>query len=211
MSISTIPESVRLRLWGKAAGRCQYEGCNRPLWLDTLTQAEFNVAYIAHIIADKPTGPRGDLVLSEHLKSDLSNLMLMCDAHHRRIDRDDVVGHSVERLRAMKDSHEQRVELLAALGPEKRSHVVLYGANIGQHNAPLSLAKAADAMLPERYPAESRPISLGMANSALRDDGKLYWEVEALQLKKLVEQQVKPRLAQGEINHLSVFGLAPQC
>lgn len=210
MSVSTIPESVRLRLWGKAAGRCEYEGCNQPLWLDTLTQSEFNVAYIAHIIADKPTGPRGDPVLSEQLKSDLSNLMLMCDAHHRRIDRDDVVGHSVERLRTMKDSHEQRVELLGALGPEKRSHVVLYGANIGQHNAPLSLAKAADAMLPERYPAESRPISLGMANSVLRDDGELYWEIEAGQLKKLVEQQVKPRLAQGEINHLSVFGLAPQ-
>jgi hypothetical protein len=210
MSVSYIPESVKIRLWGKAAGRCEYEGCNVPLWLDKLTQAEFNVAYIAHIIADRSTGPRGDPVLSEQLKSDLSNLMLMCDTHHRRIDHDDVAGHPVERLRAMKDSHEQRVELVGALGPEKRSHVILYGANIGQHNAPLSLAKAADAMLPEWYPAEARPISLGMSNSVLRDAGELYWDVEAGQLKQLFEQQVKPRLAQGDIHQLSVFGLAPQ-
>lgn len=210
MSISYIPESVRIRLWGKAAGRCEYEGCNLPLWLDTLTQAEFNVAYIAHIIADRSTGPRGDPILSEQLKSDLSNLMLMCDTHHRRIDHDDVNGHPIERLRAMKDSHEQRVEVVTALGPEKRSHVILYGANIGEHSAPLSLAKAADAMLPEWYPAEARPISLGMANSVLRDTGELYWGVEAGQLKQQFEQQIKSRLAQGGIHHLSVFGLAPQ-
>jgi hypothetical protein len=44
MSISHVPDKVKLRIWGNAAGRCQYEGCNDPLWLDTLTQAEFNVA-----------------------------------------------------------------------------------------------------------------------------------------------------------------------
>src|ERR1019366_7170003 len=210
MSVSYISESVKIRLWGKAGGRCEYEGCNQPLWLDTLTQAQFNVAYIAHSVADRPTGPRGDPVLSEQLKSNLSNLMLMCDAHHRRINHDDVARHPVDRLRAMKDLHEQRIELVTALGPEKRSHVILYGANIGQHNAPLSITKAADAMLPERYPAEARPISLSMANSVLRDAGELYWEVEANQLLHLVEQQVKSRLAHAEVLHFSVFGLAPQ-
>jgi hypothetical protein len=76
MSVSNIQESVKLRLWGKAAGRCQYEGCGKPLWRDDLTQAEFNTAYIAHIIAEKPSGPRGDAVLSEKLGSDLSNSLL---------------------------------------------------------------------------------------------------------------------------------------
>lgn len=53
MSVTYIPESVKIRLWGKAAGRCEYEGCNQPLWLDQLTKAEFNSAYIAHIIPEK--------------------------------------------------------------------------------------------------------------------------------------------------------------
>jgi hypothetical protein len=75
MSVSYIPETVKIRLWGKAGGRCQYDGCNEALWTDSLTQAEFNSAYIAHIIADKPTGPRGDPTLSEQLKADISNLI----------------------------------------------------------------------------------------------------------------------------------------
>jgi hypothetical protein len=100
MSVSYIPESVKIRLWWKAAGRCQYEGCNEPLWLDTLTLAEFNSAYIAHIIADKPAGPRGDPELSEKLKSDITNLMLLCDTHHRLVDIADVAGHPVDRPRA---------------------------------------------------------------------------------------------------------------
>ena len=76
MSITKIPERIKLLLWGKAGGRCEYEGCNELLWQDPLTKFEFNSAYIAHIIADKPKGPRGDVVLSKQLRFDLSNLRL---------------------------------------------------------------------------------------------------------------------------------------
>ena len=114
---------------GKAAGRCQYEGCNEPLWKDSLTQWEFNAAYIAHIIADSPNGPRGHETLSEKLAKDISNLMLMCDKHHRIIDREDVEGHPVEKLIEMKKNHEMRIEMVTSIDEE--SHVLLYGANIG--------------------------------------------------------------------------------
>jgi hypothetical protein len=210
MSISSVRQDVKTRLWGKAGGRCEYEGCNKALWLDTLTKFEFNSSYIAHIIADQPGGPRGDPELSRKLKGELSNLMLLCDEHHRLIDMGDVGGHPVDRLQSMKSLHEQRIELVTALGPEKRSHVILYGANIGKHGAALSMTKAAEAMLPEWYPAEARPISLGMVNGALNDRDKAYWEVETNQLRTLVEQQVKPRLAHGEVHRFSIFGLAPQ-
>jgi hypothetical protein len=210
MSISYIPEKVRLRLWGKAGGRCQYEGCNTRLWLDTLTQAEFNVAYIAHIIADSPDGPRGDHLLSEKLKGDLSNLMLLCDAHHRLIDKENVGGHPVERLHEMKALHERRVEISTAIGPDKQSHMLLYGANIGVHSSPLHFQKAAEAMLPERYPAEIPALTLGMINSSFTDRDAVFWEVESVHLRKMIMQQVRPRLAQGSIRHLSIFALAPQ-
>jgi hypothetical protein len=210
MSVSYIPETVKIRLWGKAGGRCQYDGCNVSLWLDTLTQAEFNVAYIAHIIGDKPTGPRGHLTPSEELKSDISNLMLLCDAHHRLIDVSDVDGHPVALLRATKERHEQRIEVVTARGPDRQSHVVLFGANIGQHAAPLSLRKAAHAMIPDRYPAEPHPIVLGMVNSALQDRKAAYWTAESAQLTSLVSLQLGPRLAQGNVEHLSIFALAPQ-
>src|SRR5207247_537409 len=98
MSVSYIPEKVKIRLWGKAAGRCEYDGCNKPLWLDEVTKAEFNTAYIAHIVADSPDGPRGDPIRSEKLKCDLRNLMLLCDPHHRLVDKEDLSGHPEVRL-----------------------------------------------------------------------------------------------------------------
>ena len=112
MSISYIPEKTKILLWGKAAGRCQYEGCNKVLYQDTLTKCEFNKAYIAHIVADKPDGPRGNTVESEQLKDKLSNLMLLCDTHHRLVDKEDVIGHPRTRLEKMKEEHERRMEIL---------------------------------------------------------------------------------------------------
>ena len=210
MSISCIPEKIKIRLWGKAAGRCQYDGCNKRLWLDSLTQAEFNTAYIAHIIADKPNGPRGDKNLSRKLKADISNLMLMCDQHHRLIDREDVNGHSVERLKEMKRNHEQRIEIQTSISEYKKSHIVLYGANIGKQNAPVSYEKATFAMVPERYPAENRAIELSLMNSPFQDHEEDYWMIEREHLKRQFDLNIKPRLASGEVKHFSIFSIAPQ-
>lgn len=210
MSVSYIPEKIKVLLWGKASGRCQYEGCNKPLWLDMLTKAEFNTAYIAHIIADKPDGPRGDTRLSQKLKDDVSNLMLMCDEHHRLIDREDIEGHPVKRLSEMKRKHEERIELLTSLTENKRSHVLLYGANVGQHHAPVSWGKAVQAMLPNRYPAEKPAFELGLKNSSFHDHEESYWLIERENLRRQFNQAVKPRLAARHVEDFSVFAIAPQ-
>jgi len=210
MSISDIPDKTRYLLWGKAAGRCEYEGCNKPLWLDSLTKAEFNTAYIAHIIADQPNGPRGNAKLSEKLQRDISNLMLMCDEHHRLIDKEDIDGHPVERLREMKRKHEKRIEILTSINEDKQSHILLYGANIGRQNAPLSYEKASVAMVSERYPAETRAIELSLKNSSFQDHEEQYWDIEQEHLIRQFDERVKARLASSEINHFSIFAIAPQ-
>jgi hypothetical protein len=210
MSVTYIPEKVKIRLWGKAAGRCQYDGCNMPLWLDLITKHEFNTAYIAHIIADKPDGPRGDPVLSEKLKADLSNLMLLCDQHHRLIDNEDIAGHPIERLRAMKEAHERRIEIVSGIETNRQSHVLLYGANVGELSSPVSYQMAARAMFPDWYPAETTPLSLGMINSSFQDVTPDFWAIESAHLRCMIDQLVRPQLAQGVIQHLSVFAIAPQ-
>jgi len=209
MSVSYIPEAVKLCLWGRAGGRCQYDGCNEPLYRDRLTKAEFNSAYIAHIVADKPDGPRGDPILSERLKCDIGNLMLLCDAHHRLVDKVDVFGHPAERLQEFKRRHEARVELLTSLQEERQSHVLLYGARIGEQTSPLTFAKASAAMIPARYPAESRAIELGWKPSPFDDSEASYWTMERQVLRRQFAEQVKPRLDAGQVAHLSVFALAP--
>jgi hypothetical protein len=205
-----IPLGIKLRLWAKAAGRCEYLGCNDQLWRDAKTQKELNKAYIAHIIADSPDGPRGDVNRSEQLKFDLSNLMLLCDAHHRLIDKEDVAGHSEERLQEMKRRHEYRVEISSGVDAERMSHVVLYGANIGHHAAVVSMEAATRAMLPEWYPAEPQPITLGMRNAAWDDRTEAFWVGEAANLRALVDERLRPRLKTGAIEHLSIFAIAPQ-
>src|SRR3990167_7572820 len=82
----TIPKEIVLKLCALASGRCEFLGCNKPLWRDGLTWQEANLAHIAHIIASSPDGPRGDKVLSKKLAKDFSNLMLVCLEHHRLID-----------------------------------------------------------------------------------------------------------------------------
>lgn len=210
MSKTNIPEKTSVKLWVKAGGRCQYDGCNQPLWRDDLTLADMNRAYIAHIVADSPEGPRGDAVLSPKLAAELDNLMLLCDPHHRLIDREQVAQHPAGRLQQMKAAHESRIEALTAIQPDKKSDVLLYGANIGAHDSPVSYAKAAAAMVPERYPASQGGIALGMTNSAIRDRDAEFWRIESENLRRLFDERVKPRLADRSIRHLSVFAVAPQ-
>lgn len=205
-----IPEKTRTRLWVLAGGRCQYEGCNKPLWQDELTMAQMNTAYIAHIIAAEPNGPRGDKELSPKLVTDISNLMLMCDEHHRLIDREDVEGHPVERLHEMKRKHEERIELLTSIQKEKKSHVLLYGANIGDHTAHVSWRKAAIAMVPEFYPAEKQAIELSWNNSSFKDNEPIYWQIEREHLQRQFREKVRERLQSKDIEHFSVFAFAPQ-
>lgn len=209
MSVSYIPDWIKLCLWGKAAGRCQYEGCNEPLYRDRKTQYEFNSAYIAHIVADKPDGPRGHPTLSALLKQDLSNLMLLCDSHHRLVDKIDVEGHPVTRLQEMKKTHEERIETLTSIAPEQHSHILLYGAKIGQHDSHLSWKKAADAMAPARYPASPNAFEIGLKGSSFFDGEEAYWQIEREQLSRQFTAQLKPQFAAGKISHLSVFALAP--
>lgn len=210
MSSSSIPEKTRVRLWVRASGRCQYAGCNKPLWRDDLTMADMNSAYIAHIIADSPDGPRGDNALSKKLAKEISNLMLLCDVHHRLVDHEDVEGHPAERLHGMKVQHERRIELLTSIQENRKSHVILYGANVGDHHAPVSFQKAAPAMLPGRYPAETIAIRLGMGDSPFTDCEDGTWLLERESLHRQFEERVRPRLANRDGEHFSIFAFAPQ-
>ncbi len=205
-----ISQSIQRMLWGKAAGRCEFAGCNKELWKSSVTQEEVNIAQQAHIWSFSGEGPRGHDGVSETVLNTLANLMLVCHQCHRKMDKQQDGGrYSVDLLRAMKEQHERRIGIVTGIAPEKRSHILLYGANIGDHESPLQYALAAEALFPDRYPAEERPIVVGTVGS-LRDGDADFWSVERLSLARKCDQQVRSRITGGEISHLSVFARAPQ-
>ncbi|KAA3624126.1 MAG: HNH endonuclease [Flavobacterium sp.] len=210
MSVTYIKDQTKYLLWGKAAGRCQYAGCNRRIDLNSVTKAEFNTAYIAHIVAVSPNGPRGDEVLSDKLKDDISNLMLLCDQCHRLIDKAEVERHTVEVLQRMKKDHEDRVERVTGINREYEAHVILYGANIGNHDSPLRPKIAQEAMLPEFYPSTVGPLELGLGNSSFHDHQDEYWAFEDRQLIEKFHQKITPLKESHPLQNFCVFGLAPQ-
>lgn len=206
----SLPGTVARELWVSSGGRCEYEGCNTYLLRDSLTQRGLNKSYISHIIAASPNGPRGSEELSEKLEIDGSNLMLLCDECHNRIDEAAVEEHTVECLRKMKREHEQRIELVTSLVPEKRSHVLFYGANIGVHESPLHFAHAVQAMLPQNFPSTNRAIELSLKQRTYQDSEEVYWSIECESLSRQFASQVSELRSSDPISHYSIFALAPQ-
>lgn len=207
-----IRRPVEAMLWGKAAGRCEFEGCNRSLWKSSVTQEIVNQAQKAHIYSVSENWERGNDAISAEELNEIGNLMLVCYECHRKIDAKLKGGerYSADRLRRWKADHESRVERVTGIDPSKRSHVLLYGANIGVHSSPLAFSEAADAMFPQRYPAEDKAIELSLRNSAIDERDAAYWLHEGRNLRRLFEKRVRERRADGDIDHLSVFALAPQ-
>lgn len=207
----SVPHSVECLLWGRAAGRCEFGGCNQPLWKSRVTQEQVNTAEKAHIYSFSGRGPRGNIGISGADLHNLSNLMLVCHACHRKIDRKRDGGrYTVSLLQEMKQAHERRIELVSAIAPEKSSYVLLYGANIGDHSSPLNYFDAASALFPDRYPAADRAIELSVHNSSFCDRDAAFWRNEAFELRRKFERQVRLQVAEGGIQHLSVFAIAPQ-
>jgi hypothetical protein len=210
MSVTSITSKNQNLLWAISGGRCEYEGCNRILHTDILTKKRYNSAYIAHIVGNKPDGPRGDIVRSKLLCDNISNLMLLCNEHHNLIDKVDVEGHPESRLLVMKRQHEERIRRITDITPNMSSEIILYGANIGVNNSPLSYQSASEALLYDYYPANDYPIELGLKNAPFTDGTDTYWVAEETNLFTQFNQKIKPRLMSGNTDHYSVFAIAPQ-
>ena len=199
-------------IWARAAGRCEYRGCNKVLIGDLISGCEDrNFGFVAHIVADRPTGPRGDSLRSLRLSDDVNNLMLLCATHHKLIDVDEVEGHPEERLLSMKAEHEVRVEITTGVAYDRASHVLRYSARIGERETPMGFAEVASAMLPDRYPVEGRrTIDIEIQGTDYRDHGEEYWRVQCDGLRNQFSRKVQERIESREVSHLSVFALAPQ-
>ncbi|GAB6259969.1 SAVED domain-containing protein [Photobacterium sp. R1] len=206
-----IKEKVKTALWGKSAGRCQFNGCNRPLYQSPITLEQVNISEAAHIYSFSKDGPRGwgPLVMNKADLNDVDNLMLMCHDCHKTIDQDKKgKKYSAELLLKWKKEHEHRVWTVAGISPSNKSYVTFYGANIGEQLSPLQYQEAVSAMFPSKYPFSADAIELSMSSS-LKDKDQEYWVAESKHLEEIFCQQITPKLNLNDCTHFSLFSLAP--
>jgi hypothetical protein len=210
VSRKALPPKIQNVVWGRAAGRCQYAGCNALLIGDQISgAADANKAYIGHIVADSADGPRGDPVLSSKLAQDPDNLMLVCDVHHRVFDREMVTEHPAEVLMAMKRRHEDRIRTVTAIDENLGSHVIRYAAKIGTNESPVAIGDLKWSMLPDRYPVDGGWIDLDLVTLDLPDHEPDYWRTHIRNLRTGFAEKVRGRMERNEIRRLTVFALAP--
>lgn len=203
-----VSRKVERELWARAAGRCQFNGCNRIVYKSPITQEPVNISEKAHIYSISKNGPRGWGPFKKNPAglNMTSNLMLVCHDCHSKIDKEKDGGrYDASLLLKWKNEHERRICIVTGVNPNKKSHVILYGANIGDEKSLLQPEHAKMALFPQWYPAEETPLSLSM-NWEGKDDDPDYWDTEETNLTRSFDRQIRPVIAEG--GHFSIFGLA---
>ena len=205
-----IHRTVERELWARTAGRCQFEGCNRRVFLSPVTNEKMNNSEKAHIYAFSGKGPRAVTDLPDDIRdlNSIENLMLICAIDHKTID-DNKDQYPADLLLGWKAAHEDRIKIVSGIASNKKSHVLMYEGKVGEIESPLVYTECAEAMFPDRYPAEEKPVKFGMTGEH-EDCDPEYWIIEENNLRKVFERKVRPLIAEADPNHFSVFGFAPQ-
>lgn len=206
-----IKNDVERELWARAAGRCQFEGCNRLLFKSPITQEKVNISEKAHIYSFSEEGPRGWGPFKKNPENlnNVDNLMLMCHDCHKTIDQDkEGTKYSGSLLRLWKNNHERRIITVTGISSDKKSYVVFYGSNIGDQKSPIPKNDAINAMFPNHYPSEEKPILLSMSCSH-KDKTPEFWKTESTHLQRMFSRVIEYRIEEKISTHFSVFALAP--
>lgn len=203
----SIPESTKLKLWVKSAGRCEFKGCNTPVWYNGLTLSEGNFGEVAHIIASSKEGPRST-DSSEGLQIDFNNLMLLCPRCHKEID-DNPKSYPIELLRNWKQEHENRIEIQTSYPEDiNKSTVLIFSVNIGDRTVPINIEATRNAMFP-KFPTDLKGIKIEE-----RDFDRLgtpkQWQIFAeTKIKRKISRYLDEGIDDVKIKHISLFGIAP--
>jgi hypothetical protein len=201
-----ISRKTERMLIARAAGRCQFRGCNQFLYEHPLTREDGNFGEKAHIVAFRESGPRGREGTRPTDINDIANLMLVCQPDHELID--DYPGkYTRAELERHKAEHEARIWRLTALAPEMRTTVLQIKARIGNSVVEIAESEIWQALYP-RYPSERRPHVLDLTGLGDERAGAFY-ELAADRIRGEMQRLYASGSDVEHTKYLSVFGLAP--
>lgn len=201
-----IPAAIQLKLWITSGGRCQL--CNDNVYTDGYTLKEGNWSNIAHIISWSPNGPRGHETLSEKLATDFSNLMLMCNKHAKLIDTKKYIEeYSIDRLKAIKLDHEQRIATLTKITDEARTYPLIVQSNIGKNPVEVNLKEVEGGITQNRMYPKAEPFVIDLTGD--NGHGKAdYYLAKASEITTRVSAFLDKFNSYSERQHISIFPLA---
>lgn len=96
--------AVERKLYRVARGTCFYPDCQRPIMFDVDNQPVCDVE-IAHIHGAENGSARYDENMTDAERSAFANLILLCSAHHKLVDRDEL-AYPIESLERWKSENE---------------------------------------------------------------------------------------------------------
>lgn len=143
------------QVWADAGGCCMFKGCGHDLSVVPLYNKGARIAYLAHIIASDPDGPRGTKEESHVLSNRPENIMLMCDAHHRLIDSFAPEMFNAPRLREMRREHTSRVRSYRAAMRHPEAQVMTLFADLGNIPTHFPDSEFMEALLAEEFSMHS--------------------------------------------------------
>ncbi len=196
---------TRVLLFTRAGGRCEFDNCNRYLLTHHITHRTGNFAQMAHIVAFRQAGPRGEAPLSSAERNDLSNLMLLCPQCHKLID-DNPHLYAVEALQEFKKDHEARIRMLTAAKADKQAVALVLTAVIGSSPVAIPFADMQSAIVP--FYLDRREVHAIDLAPAMEGRNEAYWQssVDTIQHRT---QRFYASLRQTGVANIAVFALAP--
>lgn len=207
-----IKDSVRNALWARTAGRCTI--CNRRLLGDHRTYLHsVLLAELAHNIGaiDGDGSPRNmdnDGVDDTEAEE---NLLLLCHDCHKIIDDPSHIDFfPPEKLRQVKESFERRIEMVTENGGLTRTAALRVGCLIRGSLAMASRREVAETLLAVNYlglveTQRSGDFTCRISGSA---GGRGFWDAAQQSIDDDMTQ-VRQAIDSGDVEHISVFAIAP--
>jgi hypothetical protein len=112
-----VTARTKMIVWTKAGGRCSSPDCRQQLIANARDGDSSLLGELAHIVAQRPDGPRGRKSPPGGDIDGPGNLVLLCPTHHTEVDSNEG-KYTVERLVQIKCDHEQWVS--DTLSPNER-------------------------------------------------------------------------------------------
>lgn len=204
-----ISEKTAWQVWADAGGRCMFAGCGTNLAGIPLYNAPARIGYLAHIIASDPNGPRGTLADSHQRSDDPSNIMLMCDGHHRLIDSFAPDDYPADRLVAMRQNHQDLVNRYLGALAYPRAKAIAIHANLGNISTDFPDSAYIDAIL--AIDLSMQPGVLHYIRRTQRDDRRTpaFWVQYLHEHELQIQQMVNSFNHHGALDsdELAVFPL----